>query len=560
MNTNSKVKCYRDIYAYLKEDSNIMGLGFPPQEQRKHYDIFFDIGVLHVDYRLRNDKDLLLIRVSKDIPDWMDETDARVFCKNALNSNNYRWFAENGKLSGSYTLPLFGMSEEKAQKAADEGARGFIQYLEANKDKVAAFFTKPAPVDTITPTSEEQTENDSIPMPEIEVSAPDTAVVGMEDSFPAADGMDDGVIQKNEKIVSENPSITCPEEENVSDKEVDKPALTVPVSQDLSDDSQPSDHYGDKSDFEKFCSDQIADIERRQQLVKKMEKAVDDKIADYKKMNKSLMRLKEDVLAIKAKNEKDAADIAERNVLTQELDNKNQMIAILQENIEAKEKEMKRSHFFSGFNANEEIDKKKLESYEKELQEAKDTIRRLQEESSELRAESSGLKAENQKLQELYASAQSSADKTMDDLLKSQEKVKLMETRMLDSSRHIDELEQAQFETVKPIEIEEFEKAGFSVKEIVGERDGLYRLSAASDSVLPDGISVAVDVVHRIALLQKNVRRGKKYLSTVNSWNDDDLWAAYQMSNDRIIVKKFLCNKDAVSDLEDVINRMDSLQ
>ena len=134
MNSKSKAKCYRDIYAGLKNKAEVTNLGFPPQEQRKHYDLFFDIGGLHADYRLRSDTDLLLIRVSRDIPDWVDEADAREFCKNELNCNKYRWFAENGKLSGSYTLPLSDLSEENAQKEATRGAENFIQYLIANKD------------------------------------------------------------------------------------------------------------------------------------------------------------------------------------------------------------------------------------------------------------------------------------------------------------------------------------------------------------------------------------------------------------------------------------------
>ena len=461
MNSKSKAKCYRDIYAGLKNKAEVTNLGFPPQEQRKHYDLFFDIGGLHADYRLRSDTDLLLIRVSRDIPDWVDEADAREFCKNELNCNKYRWFAENGKLSGSYTLPLSDLSEENAQKEATRGAENFIQYLIANKDKMETFF--------------------------------------------------------------ENPALDAPDRE--------------------------------RSDFEKFCSTQIAEIERRQQLVKKMEDAVDDKIADYQQKNDALIQQKAEVLAMKEQNEKDSADIAERISLTQELQNKEQMIVILQENIAAKEKEMKRGSFFSGILPDTDaVDREKHEDCVKALRDSEQAVQNLQ-------AEVSRLTSENKKIRRLYDGVQSTTEKRKKEQEKWEEQVKQMELQLSDARNRISDLEakleQAHMETVTPVDLEGFEDAGFSVKEIVGEKEGLYRLEA---STIPDGLTVVIDTIHRFALLQKTVRRGKKYMRTIQEWNTDDLHSSYILDNNLLIVKKYLYNDDAVSDLREVIRRIEDLR
>lgn len=578
LNKQSKVNCYRKVYSYLKQCKGILNLGFPPQEQRQHYDIFFDVGEMHVDYRLRSDKDLLLIRVSEKLPDWMEEADAREFCKNELNSNQYRWFAENSKLSGSYTLPLSGLSEENAQKKANDGAEEFVQYLISKKDTIAAFFEKPEPASVDAPieegmsdkdlffnkaedleklgvTEKEQMENPNpgvatgksleknppVPMPMPKPIESVSTDVLEKDTFKSEQGKTS--LNDNAQNIAEKSS--------AGNDSMDKKSVS-------SDMDQASAYHEKQSDFESFRSTQIADIERRQQMVKRMEEAVDDKIRDYQKKNKDLLRLQEEVLSMKAKNEKDSADIAERGVLTKELQNKNQMILILQENIKAKEKEMERSTFFSGlFPEPDTVDKQTHESCVKALQVSEENVQNLQDEVSRL-------VSENNKLRRLYSGIQSATDKEKENVSQLKEHIQQLKKQLSDSTSKAtdlkEKLEQIQMKTVQPIHIEDFENAGFSVKEIVGERDGLYELSSVSDSILPDGINVIVDIVHRIALLQKKFRRGKKFLHTVNTWNENDLLASYQMSNDQLIVKKFLYNEDAVSDLGDAIKRMDSLR
>ena len=574
MNNQSKAKCYRKIYADLKNKKEVTNLGFPPQEQRKHYDIFFDIGDLHVDYRLRSDTDLLMVRVSKDIPDWIDEANARNFCKNELSSNKYRWFAENGKLSGSYTLPLSGLSEEKAQKEANSGTGDFIQYLISKKEKMDSFFEKPVPAD---PEPLEKGNDFSVPHADLS-EGPDSPIIPVPEMDP--EPLEDSVKVEEEEILpvtgkeASNPPVISSEEEGSREPEnkkafdepkrkepktekqdigrnkQDKPASDIHTTQSVAD-----TFYKERSEFEKFCSTQIAEIERRQQLVKKMEDAVDDKIADYQKKNEILMRQKADVLAMKDKNEKDSADIAERIALTQELQNKEQMIAILQENIEAKDKEMKRGSFFSGIlPETDTVDKEKHESCIKALQDSEQTVQDLQ-------AEVSRLTAENNKIRRLYDGIQSTAEKERVEQSKLEEQIHQMEQQLSNTKKQISDLEtklgQAQMETVKPVDMEDFENAGFSVKEIVGEKEGLYRLEASD---IPDGLTIVIDTLHRFALLQKSLRRGKKYMRTIQEWNTDDLHSSYTLDNNLLIVKKYLYSDETVSDLREIMNRIESLR
>lgn len=588
MNSKSKAKCYRDIYAGLKNKAEVTNLGFPPQEQRKHYDLFFDIGGLHADYRLRSDTDLLLIRVSRDIPDWVDEADAREFCKNELNSNKYRWFAENGKLSGSYTLPLSDLSEENAQKEANRGAENFIQYLIANKDKMETFFENPAlnapdipeeedPSDSLHTNASEGMDIPVIPGPEMEL--PPVEHLAEEEGKRAhpvteedrekhiitedkeKDSSITSSVQEERKDLDDREPANTPKKEKQTEKLVkDEQKNIDPIPdthspQSIHDILQPGIFHRERSDFEKFCSTQIAEIERRQQLVKKMEDAVDDKIADYQQKNDALIQQKAEVLAMKEQNEKDSADIAERISLTQELQNKEQMIVILQENIAAKEKEMKRGSFFSGILPDTDaVDREKHEDCVKALRDSEQAVQNLQ-------AEVSRLTSENKKIRRLYDGVQSTTEKRKKEQEKWEEQVKQMELQLSDARNRISDLEakleQAHMETVTPVDLEGFEDAGFSVKEIVGEKEGLYRLEA---STIPDGLTVVIDTIHRFALLQKTVRRGKKYMRTIQEWNTDDLHSSYILDNNLLIVKKYLYNDDAVSDLREVIRRIEDLR
>ena len=587
MNSESKAKCYRTIYASLKKETDVTNLGFPPQEKRKHYDLFFDVGGLHVDYRLRRDTNLLLIRVSRDIPDWINETDAREFCKNELGSTKYRWYAENGKLSGSYTLPLSDLSEENAQKEANRGAEDFIQYLIENKDKIESFFEKPVlvtpdipekedPFDDLQTDTSEKVDAPVIPVPETEPpSAEYLAEKASEEEHPVAekDGenhivagdkeMDPPVAPSNQEKPKELPNKgsadTSKKEKTQTERDVRKNAAPFPnthSSQSIAEILQPGIFHKERSDFEKFCSSQITDIERRQQLVKKMEAAVDDKIEEYQKKNDDLMRQKAEVLAMKEKNEKDSADIAERIALTQELQNKEQMIVILQENIEAKDKEMKRGSFFSGIlSETDAVNREEHETYVKALRDSEQTVQDLQSEVSRLISE-------NNKIRQLYDGMQSAAEKEKVEQEKWEDQVKRMEQQLSDAKNKASDLEvrleQARMETVKPVDIEDFEDAGFSIREMVGEQEGLYELHGAPD--IPDGLTVVIDTLHRFALLQKELRRGKKHMRTIHDWNTSDLNSSYSLYNNLLIVKKYLYSDDTVSDLKEVIKRVEPLR
>lgn len=587
MNSESKAKCYSTIYASLKKETEVTNLGFPPQEKRKHYDLFFDVGGLHVDYRLRRDSDLLLIRVSRDIPDWINETDAREFCKNELRSTKYRWYAEKGKLSGSYTLPLSGLSEENAQKEANRGAEDFIQYLIENKDKITSFFEKPVlvvpdilekedPFDDLHTNTSEEKEVPMIPVPEMELPPsehfaekegakehPVTEEDGENHIVAEDKEMDPPVIPSDQKKPKELPNKgsadTSKKEKMQTEKDIRKSAEPIPnthSSQSMSDILQPGIFHKERADFEKFCSSQITDIERRQQLVKKMEAAVDDKIEEYQKKNDDLVRQKAEVLAMKEKNEKDSADIAERIALTQELQNKEQMIVILQENIEAKDKEMKRGSFFSGIlSETDAVNREEHETYVKALRDSEQTVQDLQSEVSRLISE-------NNKIRQLYDGMQSAAEKEKVEQEKWEDQVKRMEQQLSDAKNKASDLEvrleQARMETVKPVDIEDFEDAGFSIREMVGEQEGLYELHGAPD--IPDGLTVVIDTLHRFALLQKELRRGKKHMRTIHDWNTSDLNSSYSLYNNLLIVKKYLYSDDTVSDLKEVIKRVEPLR
>ena len=259
---------------------------------------------------------------------------------------------------------------------------------------------------------------------------------------------------------------------------------------------------------------------------------------------------------MKEKNEKDSADIAERIALTQELQNKEQMIVILQENIEAKDKEMKRGSFFSGIlSETDAVNREEHETYVKALRDSEQTVQDLQSEVSRLISE-------NNKIRQLYDGMQSAAEKEKVEQEKWEDQVKRMEQQLSDAKNKASDLEvrleQARMETVKPVDIEDFEDAGFSIREMLGEQEGLYELHGAPD--IPDGLTVVIDTLHRFALLQKELRRGKKHMRTIHDWNTSDLNSSYSLYNNLLIVKKYLYSDDTVSDLKEVIKRVEPLR
>lgn len=49
-------------------------------------------------------------------------------------------------------------------------------------------------------------------------------------------------------------------------------------------------------------------------------------------------------------------------------------------------------------------------------------------------------------------------------------------------------------------------------------------------------------------------------MRTIQEWNTDDLHSSYILDNNLLIVKKYLYNDDAVSDLREVIRRIEDLR
>ncbi len=588
MNEKSKATCYQKIYKEMKGLRGVEGLGFPAV--RSNYDFYFTTGLLSVNYSLKKGQDLLSIRAEAEIPSTVSEEAARDFCFHLLEGSGYRGYAENGKMAVTYSLVVTGLSSDAAEKKVHEGAFDFIRFLVSHATEIEDFFVSGAyeikePEDeqneeVVSPEEVESpgAENDPIPFPDTE-KAPvmEDSPMQAEENKTAFSDSDSEETRNHflfdaedvkEETPAEAPSkkeavIETPEKKDDKQKKKEgAPKAMIPDAAEEKDLSQK------REEFEQFCDAQMQDIERRMAQAKRMEDQIDAKLTDYGIKHQELSDLKETVDATKAENERVSADLMERGLLTKELANKEKLILILQKSLDAKEKELERNYAFSQLSGTvqpqEEL--QELNTYKEELQQCKESLETANATIRQLRTQMDQLKKESEDLARLKKGQSVLTDRVHaleqeNTTLKTQlADAASMEAALKEAKNDVAEAEAAlareQALPKQGTDITLFEDAGYTIKEIVGEREGLYTVSGA---MIPDGVEVAIDTVHGVALVQKPLRRGKKYGQMVRKWNEEDLASGYILYNDGIIIKKPLF-ENAVAETEQAVKSIEPLR
>ena len=561
MNEQIKVSCYQNIYKEIKAIPEVEGLGYP--EKRENYDFYFSIGSMQVTYSLKRKSDLLSIRASSSIPEHISDDAARQFCKDLLVDSIYRGYADNRTMTISYSVPVIGVSDNVAAEITHKSAVDFISFLCDKKADIERFFMKKEAIKEVMQCDEEEAisvdkKKDAVEMQveEDTESAPtSTSFVEKEkieveniksDSETKEPIMMDTSAELNKEVKKKEASGKKEETYHSTDDVLNKAETNTSdtVAEDSSGEKQEEENtlVRKRITFEQFCHTQMQDIERRMKNAKELENHLDERFALLTERLQELESLEKQLRLQAEKNEQKNKELEEREILTSELDNKENQITILQDAIQAREDEIRRNSLFaalSGQKKTPSMDTEKEKEYEATI--------------NKLNAENHDLKVQVNRLSEVKDSIEGSLFLQREKNEKINRSFQQLQDKLLQMEG---ELMKEQNSMKLGIDISLLEEAGYMTKENVGEKEDLFVINSPT---IPKDIKMTSDTKHGVALFQKTLRRGKKYGQTVWSWNQESFCSAYILNGNEILVKKQL-SSNIDEDIEDVLDKLKILK
>lgn len=143
MEQQKKVDCWRKMYAFLEPFEEIVDLHKP--EQAKELELECKIGGARVNYQLRLNNDLLMIRAEIPCPDKSND-DIMDFGNKIVEDveGDVSAYPVNGTLTILCRTVFTGLTEEKAEELVDKTGEDFFKYLIDNEE-VIMNYTKEKP-------------------------------------------------------------------------------------------------------------------------------------------------------------------------------------------------------------------------------------------------------------------------------------------------------------------------------------------------------------------------------------------------------------------------------
>ena len=130
MKQDSKVKVYQDIYAKLKEDSQVHNQGYP--KQKNNYDFFFDINEVHVEFSLNAKADLLRLKAERAFPAGVPEETINEYCGKAANDPLIRSVHYDNKAVFQLSVVLTGITDQAAMDMVTGKTLYFVEFIKNN--------------------------------------------------------------------------------------------------------------------------------------------------------------------------------------------------------------------------------------------------------------------------------------------------------------------------------------------------------------------------------------------------------------------------------------------